>query len=313
MDYSGHSPEVAIEDTLRFLELDKALLEYFDHAPFDDRIDALLSSADHIDERITFEGFSSQDILDESFQCSEYTKGERISHYFVETLATKESAYAFSISSTPRHNNHLSFVATGNGDFSVFNSKTDEIRTMSGLETTRLVWRAIDISDRVNLEELAQISGGENSVVFEEIIKKSWEKAQLQHLGSATTDHFVARPMFDDVHGKEAQLRLGYQVIETPEKSNLTFVLEKAFEHKELDAEEVYRFEATYAVTQSSSSIQSEKATRVVRGDGGLSLKSIKAIHTELGGRKTALDITDPEIMQDFIEVYEVLLQSGSK
>ena len=312
MDYSGHSQgELGeLDDELFSLELDVVTLEYFNHAPFDERIDALLDNCDPSITITEFEAYTPEVVLDREFGFNELIAGEPTTHYTLRSEKTKGKPSQFSISSASGTFDELQFTPTSTGTFSVYNKKTDQLFELSAANTARLVIRSLD--KKLGFDDLAQLFG-ENSPEFHSIIERAWALGAAENGGTITEDYFITGKMHDDIRHREAEVRLGFKRIESSGASEIHLTLEKAFIYEELDTEEAYRLTVKYSNvdTDTQTALNTQEAQRAVRGDGGLKIKGVRLIHTDLGGKKTKLDTSDPEIMQDFIEAFEVLLQQS--
>lgn len=311
MDYSGHAKKEAspLELELDMLELDVVALEYFAHAPFDDRVESLLSAADKKTTSLAIKRTDLTPILKGEFEPIAYEHGEPILHYSIESMSDGDKPYQFSLMAQANIPDLIVATADPSGSFMIYSRRSERSFEMSGLETAKLVFRAVGFSEDILDEMITQTDDDQlhNSPDFQKLIIHAWQVAGESN-DFISDEYFISETMHDDIRHKQANLRLGFTKAESETNSTITLTLEKAFVYPELEAEEAYRLQATYEVKQ----LTSEKAEKSIRGDGGLSLKSLETIHLDQGGKKTPLDTTDPAVMQDFIEAYEVLLQSTS-
>lgn len=284
-------------------ELDTALKEYFAHAPFDERLESLLDGAETKDFSLSFEGSTGIEILPGVFGHNVFHEDEETTEFELtlgELNDKDKTLYTFCLTSAKDEELSLRFDLNDKDSFDLINKKTGAITQMSSLEVAKMALRATGASD-APLQKLSE-SIGDSPSTYVEIVKRIWPKACEHSQGESESNKYIVLRGDESTDTQPVELRLGYKEIED-ENSEIRFVIEKALLYPQFATEQVYRLELLYSSAKNHSA-----AKKVVRGDGGLLVRSIRAIHTELSGRETPLDLSSSENLKLFVDAYEEIL-----
>lgn len=197
----------------------------------------------------------------------------------------------------------LIIKSTGIDKFFVYNEGSTEFEVFSTPEFADFSLKAAGV-DKNAREQLFSALNGHGITKWRTLITELW-KSMAERSGTMQTTKTLDQKLMS-TSGTKLRAKLQHETIETPSESRISMTLERVIEHTDLDVEEAYTLILSY-VSRGDSNSTREANKYTVSGVNPMRLTSLRA-SCSAGGRVTKLDVSDPGIMELFVDTFDELL-----
>ena len=265
------------------VEYEDSVRRYFDEIFVDDRFGRLIDAMNPI---ATVE--SVELIIENSAD---------IRTVAVTTELIGDDPYSFTLLFSHLPGEQLSATANGDGTFSVYDSAMDHVYILSGYDTAKIMCDIIGADDTLLDNKLKECKNDQNTPLFQELIEQSWESAA--ELQGTIEDTWSLKTHYYDVDRQlHASVNVNYTETNTAGNRFKELSIQKILNYTGSGPTELRKYSITFMGQKpmARTAIQRiyDSATNEYDFDPGM----------------IALDANNPEILQEFIDAYEAVLNT---